>query len=92
MKKAALLFFLVLAIPCEALLPPLYDSLAVFKSLINDERLPQSLDSGEAITDIKKVDETFVVTTNKRFITVKIVGEPTHLIGPRKYHLEFPHP
>lgn len=75
---------------CFGVLPPLYDSLTQFKSLINDERLPISLDSSEAIVDIRKEDGFFVVTTNKQMLKVKIVREPNQVIGPSKFHLEFP--
>jgi hypothetical protein len=83
---------LAIALPSIAfgLLPPLYESLAEFKSLINDERLPQSLDSGELILDVKKRDGSFIVTTNKRAIVITVVHEKSNVIGPAKFHLQFP--
>lgn len=89
MKKTLSLIAAVLTIPCSALLPPLYESLAEFKMLIDDKRLSESLDSSEAIMNIKKSDDMFVITTNKRSINVRIIHDPTHLVGPGKYHLEF---
>lgn len=90
MKKISIFIALALTAPSYALLPPLYESLAEFKALINDERLPGALDSGELIVDIKKDGDDFVVTTNKRAIRVQVVREETHLIGPGKFHFDFP--
>lgn len=89
MKK--FIFVLALMVPAlnQGLLPPLYETLAEFKSLINDDRLPQSLQSGEAIISIKKQEDNFIVTTNKSQLVVRIVHEKTQMIGPAKFHLEF---
>ena len=55
MKK--MLFIMSIALPSISfsLLPPLYDTLAEFKSLINDDRLPQSLDSARRSRIFKKL-------------------------------------
>lgn len=89
MKKLLLTFFLVMPAINFGLLPPLYDTLNELKSLVNDERLPKALQSGEAIMSITRQADSFLVTTNKNTLVVKIITEPTRLIGPRQYHLEF---
>lgn len=90
MRKVLFIAAAILPMLSFGLLPPLYETLAEFKALINDERLPQALQSGEAITGIQKEDDTFTVTTNKSTLRVKVIHDPTKLMGPGKFHLEFP--
>lgn len=72
-----------------AALPPLYETLKEFKSLINDPRLEENLTSADAIQKIERTDKGFVVTTNKRTMNVGIVYEPALRPGPAKYKLVF---
>ena len=91
MKKILLSLALILPTLTHAVLPPLYSTLDEFKSLVNDERLPKALDSGEAIIDIRKSsDDSFLITTNKHTLKIKIIRDPQKLMGPSKFHLDFP--
>lgn len=72
-----------------AALPPLYETLKEFKSLIEDPRLENSFTSGEAIVKIERDEQGFIVSTNKRTIHVQVVYEPATMPGPEKYKLVF---
>lgn len=72
-----------------AALPPLYETLAEFKSLINSKELTERLNSGEAIMNITRNDKGFTVETNKHTLDVEVVYEPTGHPGPAHYHLVF---
>lgn len=89
MKKSLLLALTLLPSLSYALLPPLYESIAAFKSLVNDERLADSLQSGEAIIRIDKGDDFFTIMTNKSTLRVNIVHDRSQLMGPAQFHLEF---
>lgn len=89
MKKILLSFVVTLPTLCFGLLPPLYETVGEFKSLINDERLTHVLQSGEAVMSIIRENDSFVITTNKSVLVVKIIPQATKLMGPAKYTLEF---
>ena len=67
MKKIITLALTLLAIQGSAFaaLPPLYQSLTELKTIINDERLGQYLQSGDLITDIRKVNDGYLIETNR---------------------------
>jgi hypothetical protein len=74
----------------EAILPPLYHTLAEFKAVVEAPELTQSLQSGDAILSITRNENTqFVVLSNKHKIIVDVVYEHTDKIGPAKFHLVF---
>lgn len=88
MLKTFLIASLTLFIPCQALLPPLYHTLAEFKAVVENEQLVQKLQSGEAIVSIQRLEDgNFEVITTKHKIPVEVVFEKTKMIGPGKFHL-----
>jgi hypothetical protein len=90
MKLAALtLVASLLTSTAFAALPPLYETLKEFKTLIEDPRLEHSLTSADAIEKIERNEQGFVITTNKRTLIVKIAYEPAMRPGPAKYKLIF---
>lgn len=72
-----------------AALPPLYETLKEFKTLIEDPRLEHSFTSGDAIEKIERNEDGFTITSNKRTVHVKIAYEPAMRPGPAKYKLIF---
>lgn len=93
MKKFIFLALLLgIAAKGEALLPPLYTTLNEFKALIEDPKLTEKLNSGEAIKLIKRTEKGFFVLTNKHILFVDVVPEETGLIGPAQFHLKFNNP
>jgi hypothetical protein len=74
--------------PIQALLPPLYHTLAEFKAVVEDKTLIEKLESGEAIISITRLEDgNFEVITTKHKIILDVVFEKTDLIGPGKFHL-----
>ena len=72
----------------QALLPPLYHTLAEFKAIVDDKQLVAKLESGEPIVSITRLEDgNFEVLTTKHKIIINVVFEKTQLIGPGKFHL-----
>lgn len=72
----------------QALLPPLYHTLAEFKAIVDDKMLLDKLESGEAIVSITRLDDgNFEVLTTKNKLSIEVVFDKTKLIGPGKFHL-----
>lgn len=74
----------------ECALPPLYESIREFSQLLAIPDLSTHLNSGEAIVDIRRDDNGFVITTTHQTLHVEIVYEPTGLAGPAQFHFVFP--
>jgi hypothetical protein len=94
MKK---LFGLVLATSAlssslQAALPPLYESLSEYKSLLGSEELSNKLGSAEGIQDVKRTEKGFRIATKKYNLDVDIVFEPQSQPGPAKFHFIFHDP
>lgn len=93
MKK---LFSLVLtaaaASSLQAALPPLYESLSEYKSLLGSEELSNKLGSAEGIQDVKRTEKGFRISTMKYHLDVDIVFEPQSHPGPAKFHFIFHDP
>ena len=91
MKKIITLALTLLAIQGSAfaVLPPLYQSLTELKTIINDERLGQYLQSGDLITDIRKVNDGYLIETNRGQLLAKVVYQPNNMPGPARFKIEF---
>lgn len=95
MKKIsliALLSLLFLFNKAEALLPPFYQTLKEYKALLDDPQFNNSFDSADVIMDIKREDESFIITTNKHRLKVDIETQPTGRPGPKEFILKFNKP
>lgn len=94
MKKIfTFVFFLLLAgSHVNALLPPLYESLAEYKALLNNHQFSDKLSSGEQIRDIQKTDKGFIVRTVHHFMVVDVNYEPQDRPGPARFHFVFHDP
>ena len=83
----ALCFF---SLNLNALLPPLYESLHQFQAIINDPKLTENFQSGEAILSIEQGgDGTFVVKTNQHTLDVKVESLQLSVPGPGHYKVHF---
>lgn len=93
MKKLFIILALsTLMIPSiEALLPPFYESLAEYKSLLNNKELEENLGSGQWIQEISRNDKGFMIKTPKYTMQVDVVYKNTGKIGPAEFELKF-HP
>lgn len=94
MKKmgGSLLAFLSLFNLSEALLPPLYTTLAEYQTLLSNKELVKKLESGQAILSIERVQDGFVILTPKDVLRVDVVYEQQNHPGPAKFHLVFHDP
>ena len=94
MKKVVVFSILAMGFSMSAVaaLPPLYESINEYKTLLNDFHMTHKLESAELITSITRRDSEFVVETNKHRLTVKIISDPQNMPGPSKFHLEFGSP
>jgi hypothetical protein len=73
----------------EGALPPLYQSLNEYKALLSNKQFIDELDSSEAILDLKREHDGFLVTTSKKIYVVNLIYDPVEQPGPAKFHLEF---
>lgn len=94
MKKITAAFFLsfVFALSIEGVLPPLYETSAVIKSIMSDEQLGKKLQSGEAILTVQKNDNGYEIMTNHHKVQVNVIYQPTDRPGPAKYIIQFEDP
>jgi hypothetical protein len=76
----------------QAILPPLYHTLAEFKALIQDKQFVEKLNSGEVLESITLTDSKFIILTSQHRLVVEIVYERTERIGPAQFHLVFNEP
>ena len=89
MKKYIFILIFLFSIKGFAILPPLYHSLNEIQAIISDERLAQELGSAVLIMSIKKIEDGYLITTNKSCLKVEVIYVPQELIGPAKFELEF---
>lgn len=75
-----------------AVLPPYYESLKEYKTLINDEQLNEIFNSAEAIVDIQRENNAFIITTTQNTLVVTIEYEPMSQPGPALFKLNFGKP
>lgn len=91
--KTCLLFSLfALTTGSYAALPPLYNSLAELKAILEDKQLEESLTSGQAIVALKRVDDGYVIETPKYTLKVNVTYLPQAMPGPGKFKLLFQKP
>ncbi len=99
MKKLLIVSMLLIGLShanLQAILPPLYGSKAEFKALIEDSRLTEKFQSGEAIVSISRAGKSFTVVTTRNKMLVDVVPHIAQRerpwAGPAEFHLEFHEP
>lgn len=75
----------------EAALPPLAQSLAELKELVNHDNLPHLLSMAEPILSIERNDKGYLIKTDRNALQVNIHYLESH-IGPAKFEFEFKKP
>lgn len=73
----------------NAALPPLYQGMAEFKSVLQDPRFVKELPAGDVLESIAKTEKGFEVTTNRHTVQVDIEYMPQKQPGPAQYVLHF---
>lgn len=90
MKKAIFTILILLSSSSMfAALPPLYQSLREIDAVISDERMAEYFTSADYIEVIKRNEEGFLITSNKRMVQVDVEYIPAKMVGPSKFQLHF---
>lgn len=80
---------LLIAASSEAALPPFYESLSEYKSLLNNQELANKWGSADTIHDIQRTEKGFIVSGRKHALEVDLVYDPQDQPGPAKFHFVF---
>lgn len=81
---------LFLSLNLNALLPPLYESIHQFQAVINDPKLSDNFQSGEALLSIEQNgDGIFLIKTNQHTLEAKVESLPVSMPGPGHYKVHF---
>lgn len=72
-----------------AVLPPLWQGVDELKVILNDKSLGNYLDSGDAISSIKKTEKGWVIVTNKKRVTAEVTYENVTKPGPATFSIKY---
>lgn len=89
MKKIALSLALLAAAPSFAALAPLNESIAEIQAILNNRTLRSSLKTSEAIQEIIRTEDGYLVITNNYQLQIDLKYLPADKPGPQKYELKF---
>lgn len=82
--------FCLLSLNLNALLPPLYETLHQFQAIVNDPKLTDNFQSGEAILSIEQSgDGSYLIKTNHHTLEAKVESLPQNMPGPGQYKVTF---
>ena len=87
--KSLVCFSLIAVSAVDAALPPFYQNLVEYKTLLNSQELANKFGSAEGILDIKRTEKGFFITGYKHTLTVEIIYDSQDRPGPAKFHLVF---
>lgn len=86
------LFLLVFSMTGFAALPPMAQSAREMQALLSDPRLQEYLGSAEAIQEIVRTGEGYVVLTENYVMKVNVVYSQSKRPGPVPFELDFQKP
>jgi hypothetical protein len=89
LKKMFFLVSLFATSASFAVLPPFYQTTKEIKAILNDERLAESLGSGESILEIKRVEDGYEIMTTKYSLHILVNYVPRGYPGPAIFSFEF---
>lgn len=94
MRKLGYVVLPLLALtgPIEAILPPLYSTLAEYLAILESKDLITLLPEGEAIIDIRRSANGYQIETTKYKLDVEVHNIATGRPGPAQFNLVFGHP
>ncbi len=73
----------------SAALPPLWQSVAELKAILEDKKLGETLQSGEFITEIHHVESSWLIITNYNKLQIQVIYNEAKMPGPAQFSLEF---
>jgi len=86
------LFLLPLTAILEGLLPPLYQTADEIAGILKEHELGNVLSAGEPILEIRKIENGYLVITNKHQVEATIIYEPASRPGPARFKIQFQSP
>ncbi|MBN2479970.1 MAG: hypothetical protein JXA94_07060 [Parachlamydiales bacterium] len=89
MKKILVIFLTIFALKVSAVLPPFHQSVKEIQQILSDERLKKEIPSGEPILEIIRVENGYLIYTNKYILEVEIEYLPQKMPGPAQFKLHF---
>lgn len=72
-----------------AALPPLWQGAAEIKAILEDQQLSNVIPSGDVLRKIVKIQDGYLIITNKRKAFVKVHYEASAQPGPAQFKIEF---
>lgn len=84
-------FFLavLLSSPMFAVLPPFAEARREIQAIFQSEELAEFIPYGDVFEELIKIDEGYLIITNKRHVKVVMHYTPNQRIGPPKFTIEF---
>jgi hypothetical protein len=89
LRNALYTFPFLLATACHGALPPMPQSIREIKSVLDDEFLTSSEMSGQAILELKRTNDGFLIETTDFIIPVYLEKIPQKIMGPIQYKISF---
>ena len=84
-------FFLaiLLSAPMFGALPPFAEAKREIEAIFQNETLSEFIPYGDVFEELLKIDEGYLIVTNKRQVKVVLHYTPNERIGPPKFTMEF---
>ncbi|NDE82117.1 MAG: hypothetical protein EB051_00670, partial [Chlamydiia bacterium] len=79
----------LMAAASHAALPPMPQSIREIKSVLDDEFLKSSTMTGQAILELKRTQDGFLIETTDFIIPVYLEKIPQKIMGPIQYRISF---
>jgi hypothetical protein len=79
----------LMAAASHAALPPMPQSIREIKSVLDDEFLKSSAMTGQAILELKRTQDGFLIETTDFIIPVYLEKIPQKIMGPIQYKISF---
>jgi len=77
-KKVIFILIILFGIKLHAALPPFFHTLREIEAIISDSRLHEELGGGEPILEVKRVDEGYLILTNRYTLKVEVIYHFPH--------------
>jgi hypothetical protein len=89
MKKMLFVCALGLSVQVFGALPPLYQSVAELKAILEDKRLGEQLNSAQVIQQIMRIEGGYDIRTQDYVLQIDVRALPSTRPGPQRFELHF---